>query len=321
MNLIIKNVLPFILCVFCVFSIPNSWALENYVGELFKTDQPISLYTATQAKEEGANKEKINSIFWQVTDLEGKEHYLFGTIHTDDNRVSNFNPIVEEKLKEIDIFVMEADEIIDRSILQVDPKVYNGYLNEEELEKINLLADFHTMPREHILSMKPWILAVIFDSPRPITPFNQDNLLKSKAEDFMKITQGLETPQEHFKALDKFTIDEQMALLKAVLKKDLEQKEVDYELLVSAYLTFNTEKILNTDTLITKSLVSKATWEKMEYYFLTRRNKFFGERVKELIKGNRVFIAVGASNLGGETGLLNQLKDAGFKLKPLQALD
>ena len=316
MNSITKNILPFILCVFCFFSIPNSWALENYVGELFKTDQPISLYTATQAK-----KAEINSIFWQITDLEGKEHYLFGTIHTDDNRVSNFKPIVAEKLKEIDIFVMEADEVIDRSILRVNPKLYNGYLTEEELEKINLLADFHTMPREHILSMKPWILAVIFDSPRPITPFNQDNLLKSKAEDFMKITQGLETPQEHFKALDKFTIDEQMALLKAVLKKDLEQKEVDYELLVSAYLTFNTEKILNTDTLITKSLVSKATWEKMEYYFLTRRNKFFGERVKELIKGNRVFIAVGASHLGGDTGLLKQFSDAGFKLKPMQALD
>ena len=316
MNSITKNILPFILCVFCFFSIPNSWALENYVGELFKTDQPISLYNATQAK-----KAEINSIFWQITDLEGKEHYLFGTIHTDDNRVSNFKPIVTEKLKEIDIFVMEADEVIDRSILRVNPKLYNGYLTEEELEKINLLADFHTMPREHILSMKPWILAVIFDSPRPITPFNQDNLLKSKAEDFMKITQGLETPQEHFKALDKFTIDEQMALLKAVLKKDLEQKEVDYELLVSAYLTFNTEKILNTDTLITKSLVSKATWEKMEYYFLTRRYKFFGERVKELIKGNRVFIAVGASHLGGDTGLLKQFSDAGFKLKPMQALD
>ena len=321
MNLTIKNILPFILFVFCIFSIQNSWALENYVGELFKTDKPITLYTATQAEEGKANKEKINAIFWQITDLQGKDHYLFGTIHTDDNRVSNFRPIVAEKLKKIDIFVMEADEVIDRSILQVDPKVYNGYLTEDELEKINLLADFHTMPREHILSMKPWILAVIFDSPRPITPFNQDNLLKSKAEDFMKITQGLETPREHFNALDKFTIDEQISLLKAVLKKDLKQKEAGYELLVSAYLTFNTEKILQTDTQLTKSLVSKSTWEKMEYYFLTRRNKFFGERVKELIKGNRIFIAVGASHLGGETGLLNQFKEAGFKLKPIQALD
>tara|TARA_B100000787_G_scaffold141527_1_gene110653 strand:- start:723 stop:1673 length:951 start_codon:yes stop_codon:yes gene_type:complete len=316
MNSIIKKFSSSILCIFCIFSISNSWSLESYVGELFKTDRPITLYTATQAKQE-----EINSIFWQVTDLEGKEHYLFGTIHSDDNRISNFNPIVLDKLKEIDVFVMETDEIIDRSILRVDPKVYKSFLSKEELEKVNLLADFHTMPREHILSMKPWILAVIFDSPRPITPFNQDNLLKAKAEDFSKITQGLESPREHFKALDNFTIEEQMSLLKAVLQKDLEQKEVNYELLISAYLTFDIEKILNTDILITKSLVSESIWEKMELNFLTKRNKLFGERIKELIKGNRIFIAVGASHLGGETGLLNQFKEAGFKLKPIYALD
>jgi hypothetical protein len=316
MNLIKKYILPFILCILCIFSIPNSWASENYVGELFKTGEPISLYTATQAK-----KEKENSIFWEIVDLNGKKHYLFGTIHTDDNRVSNFKPIVKEKLKEIDIFVMETDEILDRSILRVDPKIYEGQLSAEELEKIDLLADFHTMPRENMMSMKPWLLAVIFDSPRPITPFNQDNLLKSKAEDYMKITQGLESPSEHFKALDSFTIDEQMALLKAVLKKELEQKEANYETLISAYLTFDTEYILKIDSELTKSLVSNAIWEKMEYHFLTRRNKFFGERVKELIKGNRIFIAVGASHLGGETGLLNQFKDAGFKLRPIQAFD
>lgn len=321
MNLIIKKILPIILFVFCIFSIPISWALENYIGELFITDKPISLYTATQAKKEEVNKKEINSIFWQITDLDGKEHYLFGTIHTDDNRVSNFHPIVFEKLREIDIFVMETNEILDRSILHVDPKLYIGHLDEEELEKINLLADFHTMPRENILSMKPWLLAVIFDSPRPITPFNQDNLLKSKAEDYMKITQGLESPYEHFKALDDFTIEEQMALLKSVLKKNLEQKELNYDLLMSAYLTFDTENILSTDSKLTKELVSEATWKKMELNFLVKRNKLFGERILELIKGNKLFIAVGASHLGGKTGLLKQFKEAGFKLKPMQALD
>ena len=101
----------------------------------------------------------------------------------------------------------------------------------------------------------------------------------------------------------------------------IEQKEINYELLMSAYLTFNTDKILETDIQITKSLVSNSVWKKMEYYFLTKRNKFFGERVKELIIGNRVFIAVGASHLGGETGLLKQFKDAGFKLKPIKGLN
>ena len=219
MNLIKNKLLIVILGVFCIFSIPNSWALESYVGELFKTDKPITLYTATQAKEG-----QIKSVFWEITDKEEKKHYLFGTIHTDDNRVSNFNPIVLDKLKEIDIFVMETDEILDRSILQVDSKIYEGRLTEKELEKIYALADFHTMSRESILSMKPWLLAVIFDSPRPITPFNQDNLLKSKAEDFLKITQGLESPSEHFKVLDLFTIEEQFSFDKPVQHPETPQR-------------------------------------------------------------------------------------------------
>ena len=316
MNLIKNKLLIVILGVFCIFSIPNSWALESYVGELFKTDKPITLYTATQAKEG-----QIKSVFWQITDKQEKKHYLFGTIHTDDNRVSNFNPIVLDKLKEIDIFVMETDEILDRSILQVDSKIYEGRLTEKELEKIYALADFHTMSRESILSMKPWLLAVIFDSPRPITPFNQDNLLKSKAEDFLKITQGLESPSEHFKVLDLFTIEEQMSLLKAVLKKDLKQKEDNYESLISAYLSSDVERILEVDSKITKSFISEDIWKKMELYLLTKRNKVFVDRIMELMEGNQIFIAVGASHLGGKTGLLNQFEDFGFKLKPIQALD
>jgi len=295
MNLILKNILPFILCVFCFFSITNVFALEK--------------------------NEQKKSIFWQVIDLEGKKHYLFGTIHTDDNRVSNFNSIVLDKLKEVDIFVMETDEILDRSILHIDSKIYDGYLTKQELEKIYLLADFHTMSRDNVLSMKPWLLAVIFDSPRPITPFNQDNLLKSKAEDFLKITQGLESPKEHFKVLDSFTIDEQMTLLKAVLKKDLKQKEKNYELLIKAYLSFDAEKILDVDSRVTKSFISQSIWEKIELNLLVKRNKIFGQRIMELIDGNRLFIAIGASHLGGKTGLLKQFQDAGFLLNPMEALD
>ena len=45
------------------------------------------------------------SIFWQVIDLEGKKHYLFGTIHTDDNRVLNFNSVGEQ-------FAVNYDSVI-----------------------------------------------------------------------------------------------------------------------------------------------------------------------------------------------------------------
>ena len=81
------------------------------------------------------------------------------------------------------------------------------------------------------------------------------------------------------------------------------------------------ERILEVDSKITKSFISEAIWKKMELYLLTKRNKVFVDRIMELMEGNQIFIAVGASHLGGKTGLLNQFEDFGFKLKPIQALD
>ena len=89
---------------------------------------------------------------------------------------------------------------------------------------IKLLADFHTMSFERVLKMKPWLLAVIFDSPRPITPFNLDNLLRTKARDLGLKIKGLETSEEHFQVLDNFSVEEQVNFLKKVLDKSLEQK-------------------------------------------------------------------------------------------------
>ena len=99
------------------------------------------------------------------------------------------------------------------------------------------------------------------------------------------------------------------------------KKEDNYESLISAYLSSDVERILEVDSKITKSFISEDIWKKMELYLLTKRNKVFVERIMELMEGNQIFIAVGASHLGGKTGLLNQFEDFGFKLKPLKALD
>ena len=51
---------------------------------------------------------------------------------------------------------------------------------------------------------------------------------------------------------------------------------------------------------------------------LINRNKVFFNRAHELSKNNRLFIAVGASHLGGSNGLLKQFELAGYKLNALR---
>ncbi|MDG2252273.1 MAG: TraB/GumN family protein [Methylophilaceae bacterium] len=259
-----------------------------------------------------------NSVFWKLTSPNGFETYLYGTIHTDDNRVSDINKRVIDALKSSQFFLMETMEISNPNLLLMKNIQYPLYFDDQDLDKIKLLADFHTMSFERVMKMKPWLLAVIFDSPRPITPFNLDNLLKTKARDLGLVIKGLETSEEHFQVLDNFSISEQIAFLKKVLSKSFEQKEKDYEQLMAAYLSQDLNKIINVNEDITSQLLSKSMWIKVKKEILINRNKIFFNRAHKLAKNNRLFIAVGASHLAGNNGLLKQFELEGYKLNALR---
>ena len=260
---------------------------------------------------------KDSSIYWEITSPKGNKHFLFGTIHIDDNRVTNFHSKVLEGIKASNIFLMETNEIQDFKILLTKTPLYEKELSQKELDQMKSLAYFHTMPFERVMMMKPWLLAVIFNSPRPITPFNQDNLLKTKAADALLITQGLESVQEHFSVLDTFSLIDQMRMLKKVLNRNESDKEKDYESLVAAYQTNNPAKILELDEKVTKNIVSNGMWNDMKKKLLINRNILFFNRILDLEENNKLFIAVGASHLSGTNGLLNLFVDAGYSLKPL----
>jgi len=250
-------------------------------------------------------------LFWKAESPTAKTIYLFGTMHTDDNRVTNFSPKVAETLKTIDAFMMETLAPTDPRVL-MNANSLEEVLTEKELEKIRELADFHTMHKDAAMHMKPWLLAVVFDSPKPLTPFAQDNLLMRQAEDFGKEIIGIEDTQEHFGIMDSFTFDEQLTMLRAVLKRSQATKEKDFEKLVGAYLEGSSDKVLALDEKITGGMLPKEIWQKMQVKLMQERNKIMAERVIDEAKVKNIFVAVGASHLAGKDGLINQLKTAGY---------
>lgn len=265
--------------------------------------------------------EQKKTTFWRIQDLNGKFHYLFGTIHVDDNRVTNFHKDIFDALANVDLFLNETDEISDISILFHEQPIIAEELSEQELEKIKELSYFHTMSYENILKMKPWLLALIFNSPRPITPYNQDNLLKSYALDKGLRVQGIETVNEHFQALDNISDEEQIAILKKVLARSDKNRIDDYESLIKTYLIMDVERILKIDQQNTARIMPNKVWLKIKHNLLIKRNQLFFDRIQSRLKNKRLFIAVGASHLGGENGLLQQFRSRGFHLVPLDSLN
>lgn len=269
----------------------------------------LSLSAIAQATEKG--------LFWQLESPSGKISYLFGTMHTDDNRVTEFSPQVIDALKSVDTFMMEAEPSEDPSILMMQNANLVDLLTEAEFEQVRALADFHVMHLGAAIQMKPWLLAVIFDLPKPQTPFAQDNLLMTKSIDFSKRVKGIETSREHFGIMDSFSLDEQMVMLRAVLKRSAEQKARDFERLMAAYLSGDSDKISALDEQITSAMLPKEIWTKMRLKLLDERNVVMAQRTIKVAHEKPVFVAVGASHLAGDTGLIAAFKKAGFKLTAL----
>lgn len=257
-------------------------------------------------------------LFWKMESPTGITSYLFGTMHTDDNRVTDFSPQVLEALNSVDTFMMEVSPSQDPKLLMLPEGNISTLMTNEEFEQVRELADFHVMHLGAAMQMKPWLLAVIFDLPKPQTPFAQDNLLMTKSEDLSKDVVGIETPQEHFGVMDSFSLEEQMVMLRAVLKRTPEQKEKDFEKLINAYLKGDAEKIASLDEQITGGMLPKPIWQKMRAKLLDERNVVMAQRSIAKASEGSTFVAVGASHLAGNTGLITAFKEAGFTLSPLK---
>ena len=262
----------------------------------------------------GANE---NSIFWELESPEGKQIFIFGSIHVDDNRVVDFSDSVNNAMKKSDLFVSETNNVNNLKALEGLGGEYNTYLSDEDFQKISELSDFHSIETEFAIKLKPWLLGFIFSSPQAMNPFNQDNLLKVAASNYGLASKGLETVDEHYSVLDTLSPEDQFQILKNVLNLSEVDKEKNYQLMIKTYLTFNLNKILNVDEEITKSIVPKKAWSSVKNELIHKRNKLFFNRLLILAKKNVLFVAVGASHLAGDDGLLQQFFQAGFKKKSL----
>ena len=259
-----------------------------------------------------------NGLLWKLETPSGKVSYLLGTIHTDDQRVTEFSPKIIEAFNQSEAFMMETLPPRDPSIFMMKQGTVAELLTEKEFDQVRELADFHSMHIEAAMRMKPWLLAVIFDLPKPKALYSMDELLMAKAEEQYKRIVGLEKTSEHFSVLDTVSMDEQMVMLRAVLKRSQKDKERDYEKLLKTYQSGDLKKIIDLDDKITGGMLPKAVWENMRVKLIDERNAGMAEGLVSEANEKPIFAGIGASHLSGEGGVLNRLRAAGFTVTPVK---
>jgi uncharacterized protein YbaP (TraB family) len=253
-----------------------------------------------------------NGMLWKLEAPSGKVSYLLGTMHTDDQRVTEFSPKILEAFNQSEAFMMETLPPRDPSIFMMKQGTVSEMMTEKEFDQVRELADFHSMHIEAAMHMKPWLLAVIFDLPKPKALYSMDELLMAKAEEQDKKIIGLEKMRDHFSVLDSVSMEDQMIMLRAVLKRSQKDKERDYEKLLKTYQSGDLKKIIDLDDKITGGMLPKAVWKNMRVKLIDERNAGMAEGLVSVAKDQAVFAAVGASHLAGDGGILGRLRNAGF---------
>ena len=281
--------------------------------------------TATNAGVAAQNKppaavKYAKGLLWKIEVPGATTSYLFGTIHSEDKRVTALPGPVIKALDASNRFTMEAIIDGDGLVHMAEAMYFNDGRTLEQVigkklydETIKALAA-RGIPTLGVEKQKPWAVMMALSMPPPKTGEYLDFILQDRATRQNKPVSGLETIQEQLAVFDELPLPDQVALLKeAVQEQDTFEK--DFEEMIEAYLARDiaalaeaSEKRKPDNDRLYRSVMDR---------LLTRRNTRMADRMGPILKDGGAFIAVGAAHLPGESGLLNLLAKAGYRVTPV----
>jgi len=269
------------------------------------------------AQENNLNK---SSLLWKISGNKiRKTSYIYGTIHM----ICQNDLIISEKISkafnrskilllELNTSTTEMEMDMLQLSLMPDTLELKDLIREEDYR---LISEFFTdtlgIPFTFLSRLKPMITTSMLTESLMDCPLaSYEITLTSMAEESKKNIVGLETIEDQFKVIDMISLEEQaQELYEAVLDYTLVKSEIAE--LITAYK--------NEDLDLIYQLVKDQFAEMDDYedLFLVKRNNAWIDDIEKYIRKKPSFIAVGAAHLIGKKGLINLLKEKGYKVEPV----
>ncbi|MCV9931967.1 TraB/GumN family protein [Flavobacterium sp. LS1R47] len=255
-----------------------------------------------------------NSLLWEVSGKGlSKPSYLYGTIHM----ICGADYFLSEKTKKafeasdklvLEVNLSDPNEITDMQQLAMGKEPLDKKLTALQLSTLEEILKKSTgmnvqQVNKYSLSS---VMSLIFMKTYPCTD------LKVYEFEFIELAKkrnfevaGLETIKSQFETLDDaYTNDEMISMLVESVKDGSTPLVDDY-------------KTENIEALYKRTTGDKFMNEKTRIAMLDKRNSNWVNQIPELMKKQSIFIAVGAAHLAGEQGVINLLRMAGYKVKPV----
>lgn len=258
-------------------------------------------------------------LLWEITTSSGQQSYLLGTMHSDDERITNLPPVIRNAFDIADSFTgevmmdMDTIMIMSQSMYFDDGRQLKDIIGEQRYRLSAEYLQQYDMPEEIVSIMKPWAVATTLSLPIPETGQFLDMMLFNQAVASGKAVYGLESGQEQMSVLDSMSMEEQIAMLDEALE-NFHRLPAIMERFMSVYLARDLKglQVLN-DELMSGS--DQGVAEHFENQLVVKRNHLMAERMLPRLQEGNAFIAIGALHLPGEEGVLNLLVKKGYRVK------
>ena len=258
-------------------------------------------------------------IFWSVTDDEGRQNWLLGTVHSEDPRLLDFQPELMDALKSSRSLALEL--VPDSTMLQrLNEAMHfdNGALPEvldEALyaEVVELMATNYGMGEPAVARMRPWAVAMTLSLPPPETGLFMDLALSFRAAGMGKEVFALETLDEQLTFLTGLSESAQIDMIRQAVA-DFDRIPELFDELIVTYLSGDLDALER----LSFEQLDEMDAEVRDHFYqvgLVERNRVMLERARDELEAGGLIIAVGALHLPGEHGLIQLLRDEGYAVE------
>jgi uncharacterized protein YbaP (TraB family) len=253
--------------------------------------------------------------------------YLLGSIHFMKREAYPLNRIIESAYDKSDVLVVEANinDIGNIDIFKLAETAF--YAGDDSLEKhisaetyglLQKESDRFGLPPWIINKQKPWFLALTLTSLQLVKSgfdpnYGIDVHFLSKAPGKKKIKE-IESIDYQIGLLSGFSDSDQEAFLRYTLN-ELHSLGKEADRLMHAWKTGNTEEL---ESIVSKSINQEigisSVYEKLIY----ERNRNMASKIGEFLETKEThFIIVGAGHLVGNKGIINMLRQRGYRTEQL----
>lgn len=269
---------------------------------------------------------KENTLLWKISG-NGLENpsYIYGTIHLLCADEAGLSDDMKEAIRNADevYFEVDMDNVIEMLGAMGKMKM-NGdttlrdLLTETDYQKVKkfFAEKGGPLPFSMLETFKPMMAASTLEQgslPCDNTAM-MEQVIMEEAKQYQKKINGLETIAYQAGILDSIPYRLQAEQLVAYIDKAAngEEENKEFETMFRAYKQQDLKKL---EEMLISSDAGIASFTDILLY---NRNRNWVAKLKDLLPRKSLVIAVGAGHLPGEKGVLNLLRQEGYKITPVK---